>query len=200
MVDNQTEMCSMIMNILDIAYEEAKQLVAFMTEQEYIKFEPNQLNTDRAVFLSSINSEMSAVSYKLSNIEFNFRKAALSTGISAVETYLDGDSLLKGDTPVMHLLLMCLRVLSNMRVELGKFDAELIDFLWKARLQRHLNVDDEYEAFHHHMVKQGQNPLSSIEYHHALDRLEKLHVIRLGDGMISLRERVVTNQRIGELG
>ena len=194
MTDNQTEMCSIIMNILGLTYEEAERLVTFMTEQEYIKFEPNQMDTDRAVFLSRINSEISAVSYKLSNIEFNFRKAALFTGIGAIETYLDADSLLKGDTPVLHLLLMCLKVLSNVRVELGEFDAELIDFLWKARLQRHLNVDDEYEAFRHHMVQHGQNPLSSTEYHHALDRLEKLRVIKLGDGTISLRERVVTNQ------
>lgn len=193
MTDHQTEMHSLIMNISGLAYEEAGRLVEFLTEQEYIKFDPNQPDTDRAVFLSRINGSMSAVSYKLSNIEFNFRKAALSTGIGGLETYLDTDALLKGDNTVLHILLLCLKVLSNMKVELGEFDAELIDFLWKARLHRRLNVDDEYEVFSRHMVQHGQNPLSSIEYHRALDRLEELRIIKLGDGMISLRERVVTN-------
>ena len=194
MADNQTEMVSLLMNISGLTCEEAERLMAFLIEQECIKFEPNQLDTDRAVFLSRINGDMSAVSYKLSNIEFNFRKAALSTGIDAIDTYLDADAFLKGDNPILHLFLLCLKVLFNMKVELGEFDAELINFLWEARLHRRLNVDDEYEAFSRHMIQHGKNPLSSIEYHRALDRLEKLRVIKLGDGMISLRERVITDR------
>lgn len=193
MTDNQTEMLSLLVSISGLTCEEAEGLMTFLTEREYIKLEPNQSDTDRAVFLSRINSGMSAASYKLRNIEFNFRKAALSAGMDAIDICLAADAFLKGDNPVLYLFLLCLKVLSDMKAELGEFDAELIGFLWEARLHRRLNADGEYEAFSRHMIEHGKDPLSSIEYHHALDRLEKLRVIKLEDGMISLRERVITS-------
>lgn len=194
MADNQTEMRSLIMSTFDLPFEDAERLLVFLTEQEYIKLEPNQQDTDRTVFLSRFNNSLSAVSYKLSNIEFNFKKAALSAGIDAIETYLNIDALLKGNNPILHLLLTCLKVISNVKTELDELDAELIDFLWEARLHRRLNVDDEYEAFSRRMVQHGKTPLTSIDYNQALERLEKLRVIKLEDGMIFLREHVVMNR------
>lgn len=191
MEGKHAEMISLVMDVFDLSHEDSENLLTLLTEHEYIQLGAGPMDTDRAVFLGQNGN--AAASFKLSNIEFNFRKAALSFEINAIEIYLNVDALLDGKNALLYFFLLCLKMLSSIKAEICAFDAELIGFLWEARSKRHLCVDDEYETFCLHMAHRGQEPPSKSEYHLALDRLDKLRVIKLKDGMVFLRERVVTN-------
>lgn len=191
MSNERDEIQSMLTNVSGLTSEQADELLTFLIEQKYLELEANQSDTARAVFMKLGNGGRQAVSYKPRNILFNFKKTALSIGTDAVDVCLGLDSLLAGGNAVLYLLLLCLKTLTSMRTELSPSDGELLAFLWNARRYRRLQADDEYEVFRQDMTGQGKNPPSRLEYHHSLDRLAELSTLRLEEGMIQLREKVV---------
>lgn len=192
MPNRRDELHSMLTDAAGLTDKEADGLLTLLTEGEYLKFGSYQFDPAlRVVCVGCIFSGVQAVSYKPSNIVFNFKKAALSIGINAVDVGAGVDALVNGGNVILYVLLLCLKTLASMRAELSPSDAELIEFLWRERSQRRLNADDEYEPFKRHMEGQGKNPPTELEYHQSLDRLAELNTLRLEDGMILLREKVV---------
>lgn len=191
MADRRDELCSSLMSAADLTYEEADGLLTLLTEREYLKFEADQPDASRTVFLSHGVSDIKAASYKPHNVVFNFKKAALSAGIGAIEAYLGADALANGGSAVLYVFLLCLKALSGMKTELSPADAELVEFLWRERLHRRLNADDEYEAFGRYLDGRGKQPPTNMEYHQSLDRLAELNTLRLEEGAILLREKVI---------
>lgn len=191
MIEKRDEMNSLLGNILGITCDETDQLLAFLTEQEYLMLASDQSCGNRLVFLNRANNDPKAASYKLHNLVFHFKKAALSDVGGVIEAYLGADALINGRKAVLYILLLCLKITFNMKVEISPFDAELIAFLWDERLHRRLNVEDECEAFKLYMDKCGKTAPSDFDYHQSLDRLASMNVLEVTDGMIFLREKVV---------
>ena len=185
------ELCTSLTSAADLTDESADGLLTLLTEREYLRFEADQPDASRTVFLSHGISDTKAASYKPHNIVFNFKKAALSAGIGAIEAYMGADALANGGSAALYILLLCLKTLSGMKTELSPSDAELIEFLWRERLHRRLNADDAYEAFGRYLGERDKQPPTNMEYHQSLDRLAELNTLRLEEGMILLREKVV---------
>lgn len=191
MTEKRDEMNLLLGNILGITCDETDQLLTFLTEQEYLMMASDQSCGNRLVFLDRANSEAKAASYKLHNLVFHFKKAAFSDVGDMIDAYLGTDALINGGKAVLYIFLLCLKIISNMKVEISPFDAELIAFLWNERLHKRLNVEDECEAFKLYMDKGGKTAPSNFDYHQSLDRLALMNVLEVTDGMIFLREKVV---------
>lgn len=175
----------------NISESQADTLVTSLIENDLLDLNPDDTDTTRALFIKSGIHEKEAVSYKLHNISFNFKKAALSFGIDAFDAGLGIESIATSRNPQLYLLLLLLKVIAGIRVELTVFDAELAAFLWKERVHRRLYVEETYDAFVHYLAQQNQRPVEAEEYQKALDRLEQLHVIEMEDGAIRLREKMI---------
>lgn len=183
---------SILADTVSLTDEEAGDLLTLLSEREYLKFELDEPDTaHRVVHWDFIRSGAQAASYKPGNIVFNFKKAALLMGSNAIDVGLGVDALMNGGNAVLYALLLCLKTLASVRIELSQSDGELVGFLWRERLQRRLNADDEYEAFKRYMEARGKNPPTELEFHQALDRLAELNTLRLEEGTIQLRERVI---------
>lgn len=191
MLNERDKIYSMLTDGIGLTREQANELLALLIEREFLELETNQSNTMRTVFMKSGGIGGQAVSYKPRNILFNLKKAALSIGTDAVDACLGVDALLTGENTVLYLLLLCLKTLSSIRTELNPTDGELLAFLWNARRYRRLQADDEYEAFRQNMSERGKNPPTNLEFHQSPDRLTELDALRLEEGMIQLREKVV---------
>lgn len=197
MSNERNELRRVLMSAADLTREKADGLLTLLAEGEYLELEPDELDTFRVVLLSHGVGGAQAASYKPHNLVFNLKKAALSAGIGAIETHLGADALAGGgENAVLYIILLCLKALSGMKTELSPPDAELIEFLWRGRLHRRLNADDEYEAFRRYMDGRGRRPPTNLEYHQSLDQLAELDTLKLEEGMILLREKVVVKQRI----
>lgn len=196
MPDRRDELCSALMGAAGLTREKADGLLSLLVERECLELEPDPSDPSRTVVLSHDAGGAQAVSYKPHNLVFNLKNAALSAGIGAIEAYLGADGLAGGGSAGAYIVLLCLKTLSGMKAELSPPDAELIEFLWRERLHRRLNADDEYEAFRRYMDGRGGRPPTNLEYHQSLDRLAELDTLRLEEGMILLREKVVVKGRI----
>jgi len=194
MSNGKDDLRSLMIDTLNLTCGEANELLTLLTDQKYVEFEADQTDTFRLVFSSHGSSDIKAASYKPYNVVFNFKKAALSAEIGAIEVYLGADAMSNGRSAVLYIFLLCLKMLSCMKAELSPVDAELIEFLWRERLHRRLNADAEFEAFQRYMEERGKQPPTNLEYHQSLDRLAELNTLRLEEGAILIREKVVIKQ------
>lgn len=185
------QMLSFICSVTQSPEAGAQSILAALTEQKALILTANLPDTDRTVFIKEDFHHAEAASYKPQNIIFHFRNASLASGTEAIEFYLSTTSDLNGREQLLFILLSLLKLLAGLKVELAENDARLLGFLWKERLHRRLEAENEYKAFGKYMEFCGKTMITEPEYHASLNRLAALDVIRLEDGLILLREKIV---------
>lgn len=156
MEKTKDEMKHILMQEANISEGSADILVRNLIENNFLDLHPDDTDTTRALFVKSGVHETEAVSYKLHNISFNFKKASLSFGIDAFEAGLGIESIMESRNPQLYLLLLLLKVIAGIRVELEPSDAELAAFLWRERAHRRLHIDETYDAFARYLAQERQ--------------------------------------------
>lgn len=193
MTDHYNEISSILTNACAWTKETADFCQALLTECGGIAPASEYVENSRVIILNEDDKNCAkGTSYHLRNIVFNFRKAALESGIKAIDTYFVSDSLMNGRDMCLYALLLLLKIVDALKVKLDIVDAELIGYLWQERSQRKLfNAEKEYDIFNQYRRECDKRALTYMEFNEALNRLADLKAIEIEDGAILLRERVL---------
>ncbi len=124
-------------------------------------------------------------STKLSNIRFNFKYAIeiITTSFSVGDSILNDNKI----NLVLSILSLIREIYKITTIELSQLDAYMISYI--VRMNKNVFPENELIQF---ISQQDTESLYDVDQlHKSVDNLDKLHVIELDNGVITIKEKIL---------